>query len=726
MNDTVCPTASSDPTNFCFVCKKGGVPLFQCSRCQSFFYCGKTCQTKHWKEGGHEQNCPVHVYLNKDFQVLFKLNRDGELPVLRLLDSSADAQVHRVAGNKLFAERDFRGALESYEKAISHWDCVRGQITKNTADIECWMGANLARIHSNCCVCHLEMDRAKWMGAGLLPPELLRDVPLDKIPLHDAKLIIADVRTNGLQRSKSRRKVSLSAALEAAKTALESSQLWWKSNYRFAQVTLLMVEPKEAMKFLEHAKRGANEEDSDVQYNIVSEKKSAIKTIESLESQVKMVLMALNETYKEKESDEEQKEGSIQKYLDANMTKIGGDHSRVPISKMRPEMIAVRLCAAVEGARPGHLPALEVEEMKTNQREAARVLSLVLSAISAPPLEFFPPDGSDERVPPISVNLLAFYIRAAILPARLVEMDVEGVACRTTEWMTDEDAYCIATHNYVEVEIKHSVDRGHAKSFGQTGGGGCMPCSYRLLRSGCSDWGDGLRMAAHKGNIDVLCFFLNRLLSGVTGCTALKAILEQDEMGCNAMMHAANDNFTGLSGLSIRLMTHAASFKPGPSKGKDVCISSKDASLALNSTDRSGYTPAMASVSLRNESALAALVGLRAKLYVKKDGVMSSAHQKMSEILVQQLLNDPSIRERFRSLLRSIRACTNDNASCSYCGKPPRSRVEKMPHCSKCLRARYCNAKCQKADFKRHKCYCTAKVEKDVAWFAKHIHLHCP
>ena len=36
-----------------------GVKLNSCSQCKAVKYCGKACQLKHWKEGGHKKVCCV-------------------------------------------------------------------------------------------------------------------------------------------------------------------------------------------------------------------------------------------------------------------------------------------------------------------------------------------------------------------------------------------------------------------------------------------------------------------------------------------------------------------------------------------------------------------------------------------------------------------------------------------------------------------------------------------
>ena len=38
--------------------REGKLSLY-CGRCLSAYYCNKTCQVKHWKAGGHKQECKV-------------------------------------------------------------------------------------------------------------------------------------------------------------------------------------------------------------------------------------------------------------------------------------------------------------------------------------------------------------------------------------------------------------------------------------------------------------------------------------------------------------------------------------------------------------------------------------------------------------------------------------------------------------------------------------------
>ena len=56
-------TCSSSSHTDCAWCgaKEGSIPGIlkhhQCGRCKLTFYCSKNCQRRHWREGGHKQNC---------------------------------------------------------------------------------------------------------------------------------------------------------------------------------------------------------------------------------------------------------------------------------------------------------------------------------------------------------------------------------------------------------------------------------------------------------------------------------------------------------------------------------------------------------------------------------------------------------------------------------------------------------------------------------------------
>ena len=56
------PKAAAD-LNVCADCgisgDSKGVKLNSCSQCKAVRYCGKACQLKHWKEGGHKKVCCI-------------------------------------------------------------------------------------------------------------------------------------------------------------------------------------------------------------------------------------------------------------------------------------------------------------------------------------------------------------------------------------------------------------------------------------------------------------------------------------------------------------------------------------------------------------------------------------------------------------------------------------------------------------------------------------------
>mmetsp|Transcript_26875 Transcript_26875/g.65313 ORF Transcript_26875/g.65313 Transcript_26875/m.65313 type:complete len:597 (+) Transcript_26875:189-1979(+) len=50
--------AEKDAGNFCASCNKSlGTGGMACSKCTITYYCGRDCQVKDWKEGGHKQKC---------------------------------------------------------------------------------------------------------------------------------------------------------------------------------------------------------------------------------------------------------------------------------------------------------------------------------------------------------------------------------------------------------------------------------------------------------------------------------------------------------------------------------------------------------------------------------------------------------------------------------------------------------------------------------------------
>ena len=54
------PSQSSSSSRACANCgvsETGSVALKPCSRCKAVVYCGKDCQARHWKAGGHRDAC---------------------------------------------------------------------------------------------------------------------------------------------------------------------------------------------------------------------------------------------------------------------------------------------------------------------------------------------------------------------------------------------------------------------------------------------------------------------------------------------------------------------------------------------------------------------------------------------------------------------------------------------------------------------------------------------
>jgi hypothetical protein len=42
----------------CAACGQDALHLRRCSACRAVSYCSPECQRRHWKEGGHKQQCP--------------------------------------------------------------------------------------------------------------------------------------------------------------------------------------------------------------------------------------------------------------------------------------------------------------------------------------------------------------------------------------------------------------------------------------------------------------------------------------------------------------------------------------------------------------------------------------------------------------------------------------------------------------------------------------------
>ena len=67
----------------CDFCGASSAALLACARCNLVSYCGKGCQAKHWKEGGHKKRCKnKDVILETVFQAA---NKGDSVEMKRLL-----------------------------------------------------------------------------------------------------------------------------------------------------------------------------------------------------------------------------------------------------------------------------------------------------------------------------------------------------------------------------------------------------------------------------------------------------------------------------------------------------------------------------------------------------------------------------------------------------------------------------------------------------------------
>ena len=327
-----------------------------------------------------------------------------------------------------------------------------------------------------------------------------------------------------------------------------------------------------------------------------------------------------------KENDGKTMSSGFGQYLAMNYTLLPTDNPHLTISSMKYEILAVKLMAAMEMTGEDRYEDGRIEQVNFAE-EGKEILNNILTTVAQTPFCMFPADGSQDRRPPITVHLLAFYLRACLSEVALEKFGVEKFCKKVTEgFISEEEAYAIASHGYLEVEAQHSPMRGHAKSFGQSSQGGCMPCTFRLLRSGKRNWDEGLRMSCHLGIVEWTACALNRLIenSGDGKQTVVDEILKGDEGGCNSVMHAANDNSSGYAGLSIRMLVQAASFS---TKGFDE--KAEVMRKVLNTADRGGATPAMASAVMENHSGMEALVDLGARLTDSKVNKKKSKHGKL-------------------------------------------------------------------------------------------------
>lgn len=407
-------------------------------------------------------------------------------------------------------------------------------------------------------------------------------------------------------------------------------------------------------------------------------------------------------------------DSGLWKYLNMKLSPLG-EHPRIPKSSMRFEMLAVRLIATLETTQTiTVLDAETGEETKKSKidysEQGKDILNKILTTAAQVPFCLFPATGSNVRCPPITVHLLAFYMRTCLSEKAWKEFKIEEFCEEATKHIiTDDIAYAIATHGYSEVQDKHNPLHGHGKSFAQSARG-CMPCCFRLTREGAKDWAAGLQQAVHFGKIEGAAFVLNRLLERIDGKSLVPTMLESDEAGCNTMMHAANDMSSGFSWLSIRMLVHAASFSTVDPTEKEMAVRT-----VLNKADNFGFTPALASCSLMNQPTIETFAQVGARLYDKKiNGKAQTQMMKMHDMIMGQL---DAMGEEVANMTRALKATSDE--LCSYCGRSPE---KKLLSCGRCFLAKYCSGVCQKKHYKKHKFVCSsAKVNQDLDWFASNV-----
>lgn len=407
-------------------------------------------------------------------------------------------------------------------------------------------------------------------------------------------------------------------------------------------------------------------------------------------------------------------DSGLWQYLSMNLSPLG-EHPRIPKSSMRFEMLAVRLIAALETTQ--RITVLDAEtgeetiKSKMDYSEQGKdILNKILTTAAQVPFCLFPATGSNVRCPPITVHLLAFYMRTCLSEKAWKEFKIEEFCEKATKHIiTDDIAYAIATHGYSEVQDKHNPLHGHGKSFAQSARG-CMPCCFRLTREGAKDWAAGLQQAVHFGKIEGAAFVLNRLLERIDGKSVVPTMLESDEAGCNTMMHAANDMNSGFSWLSIRMLVHAASFSTVDPTEKEMAVRT-----VLNKADNFGFTPALASCSLMNQPTMETFAQVGARLYDKKiNGKAKTKLMQMHDMIMGKL---DAMGEDVANMTRALKATSDE--LCSYCGRSPE---KKLLSCGRCFLAKYCSGTCQKKHYKKHKFVCSsAKVNQDLDWFASNV-----
>jgi len=711
----------------------------RCSRCKRTYYCGPECQRKHWTDGGHRDHCRALLHLEKDFTYLAAVvigpdNSEEELfnakmivEDLQCLASTDHAA--RAEGDKKFERKDWRGAASAYERALEstkeHTEQAKtiaepsGELVKMQVGV-LW-DTNAGRIKSNLVAALLQMAAVDLQDLAGGP---------DDMPATNGDRIVHIIRQLGLGEARHTMRDRIFAKVDKLLATGDDgyAQHWWKLFYRGAQVAHCGIMPRQAMKYIEKAKDrvGTSRSTALRLFELTPEEKTkAFKLIESLEREIRKVLLEVTGQTTLPDTDG-QAEPVLGNYFSSGFNPIPNFHPRLPIDSVQEEILAVRLLAAadksVQRSQVGEDGRVEVVESTTYSKRARELLNKILTAVAQPPFLLFPATGSDERVPPISVHLLAFYFRACLSKSGMHKLKIKQFCQEATAWLTDEMAYSIATHAFIEVEDAHSPVRGHAKTLSDTGCGGCLPCSFRIVRAGGSDWGGGFRQAAHFGHVEWIAFGLNRLLEGAGHKSIVDTILECDSEGCNAIMHAVNDDRSRFSGLTVRLIVQAVAFStPGLDEKREAIRK------VLDTEDKLSYTPALASISLNNSTALAALVDLGGRLWDKElsgDTNCNGITRSMKEQLVVRTAKNGD--ENMRALISAIRSNTNERECCSCCGKHPRSK-SKLHACSRCGRAKYCDEECQTRAYSKHRFVCTtAVVHQDEQWYNSNIQMPKP
>ena len=233
-------------------------------------------------------------------------------------------------------------------------------------------------------------------------------------------------------------------------------------------------------------------------------------------------------------------------YLMQRLTPLG-EHKRIPMSSMKEEMLALRLLASLEikvSKTPIQDDSVGGEtEYVDGQEKGWEILNSILTVVAQAPFCLYPATGSSQRRPPITIHLLAFFLRTCLTDKFLDKIGLEEF-CKehTSHIISEAEAYAIATHGYAEVEDAHNPNHGHGKTLAQSSQGPCMPCTFRLTREGKRDLGAGLQQSCHFGVIEWQAWCLNRLIEGIDDgrLSVVDAILEKDSQGCNAMMHAVS------------------------------------------------------------------------------------------------------------------------------------------------------------------------------------------